>query len=379
MGSMGSTSSKNTTAITRATSKVRDALTKLNSTEITVNVANNITLANISGSKVQVLDIIQSADAQLIASLSTYLELNNSRQTDVLSQTDLKGVLDSSLDALSGDKVNFRVENYTTSDIQFITEVFNQTTARLQVMNNIIINNVANSDVTLQNVQQNAQTATEMLIEDTASSLNQNASRLSASLIADLQAVTKGMTAEVSQTVQTAVKEINATLNNAVTQVGTATNVLAQGAADSAVNLSEGASSMLNTPKYFLIGGAIFLVVMVIAIAAVAISKQKTKQQALNSMGKKKKNRKTKGKGLKDKCDRCGCEDGLVDKCGCEDGAKKKKRKHKGRKFEDESDDEDDTDQNYDVQGDRDKIEGYGKKKKGKGQKSKSSSHIGKK
>jgi hypothetical protein len=369
---MGSSSSKNTTAVTQATAKVRDALTKLNSTEITVNVANNITLANISGSKVQVLDIIQSADAQLIASLTTYLELNNSRQTDVLSQTDLKGVLSSSLDALSGNKISFKVENYTTSDIQFITEVFNQTTSRLQVMNNIIINNVANSDVAIQNVQQNAKTAIEMLIEDTASSLNQNASKLSASLIADLQTVTQGMAAEMSQTVQTAVKEINATLDNAVTQVGTATNVLAQGAADSAVNVSEGASSMLNTTKYFLIGGAIFLVVMVIAIAVVAVSKQKTKQQALSwGMGKKNKKRKARGKG--ELVDKCGCEDGLADKCGCEDGAKKKKRKHKGRKFKDESDNEDDTDQNYDIQGDRDKIEGYGKKKK------KSKSRVGKK
>lgn len=332
---MGITTSKNTTAITRATSKVKDVLNKYNQTDISTNVINTISVTNVSGSKLEIKDIIQSADSKLIMSVYSFLELNKAGKVDIMSNVDMQAVLSSSLTALSGDKVNFRVENYTSSDISFITDIFSKTTTKITAMNEIIVNNITNSEVLLSNIRQSATSASEILIEDTASSLSNHGSEISAQLRADLQTAMKGVVAEVSGTVQASVKEISSVLDNTVSQVGTALNTLSTGAADAVVvtatNVSEGANTMLNTTKYFLIGGAIVLVVLIVIIGIVAVNKQKTAQVALttsaNGYGRKKTSKRKKMSRNK-KFDDCGCEDGYhADSCNL-----KKKTKSKNKK-----------------------------------------------
>ena len=330
---MGNTTSKNTTAITRATSTVKDVLNKYNQTNISTSVINTIRVTNVSGSKLEIKDIIQSADSKLIMSVYSFLELNKAGKVDIMSNVDMQAVLSSSLTALSGDKVNFRVENYTSSDISFITDIFSKTTLKITAMNEIIVNNIDNSEVRLSNIRQSAKSASEILIEDTASSLSDHGSGISAQLKADLQTAMKGITAEVSGTVQAAVKDISAVVDNAVTQVGTAANTISKGAADATViastNVTEGAKTMLNTTKYMFIGGAVILVVLIVIIGVVAISKQKTSQVALtaNGLGRKKISKRKKMSRNK-KFDECGCGDGYhADSCNL-----KKKTKSKNKK-----------------------------------------------
>jgi len=330
---MGNTSSKNTTAITRATSTIKDVLNKYNQTNISTDVINTISITNVSGSNLEFKDIIQSADSELIMSVYSFLELNKAGKVDIMANVDMQAVLSTSLGALSGDNVNFRVENYTSSDIKFITDIFSKTTAKITAMNEIIVNNIDNSEVRLSNIRQSAKSASEILIEDTASSLSNHGSELSAQLKADLQTAMKGIAAEVSGTVQAAVKDITAVVDNAVTQVGTAANILSKGAADATViaatNVTEGAKSMLNTTKYMFIGGAVILVVLIVIIGVVAISKQKTSQVALtaNGLGRKKISKRKKMSRNK-KFDECGCGDGYhADSCNL-----KKKTKSKNKK-----------------------------------------------
>lgn len=330
---MGNTSSKNTTAITRATSTIKDVLNKYNQTNISTDVINTISITNVSGSNLEFKDIIQSADSELIMSVYSFLELNKAGKVDIMANVDMQAVLSTSLGALSGDNVNFRVENYTSSDIKFITDIFSKTTAKITAMNEIIVNNIDNSEVRLSNIRQSAKSASEILIEDTASSLSNHGSELSAQLKADLQTAMKGIAAEVSGTVQAAVKDITAVVDNAVTQVGTAANILSKGAADATViaatNVTEGAKTMLNTTKYMFIGGAVILVVLIVIIGVVAISKQKTSQVALtaNGLGRKKISKRKKMSRNK-KFDECGCGDGYhADSCNL-----KKKTKSKNKK-----------------------------------------------
>ena len=240
---MGGQSSKTYNEVNNSVESLNKSMSSVKTDELNQALANNnIVLAGITGSNVEIAKVVQSAEAQLLQKVNLSLDLqsstNASAEMKAAADNNMKSALLLSISksaATSITKNNMKFSN------EFLASVVRKSVNNINAINNLILAGVSSSNVKLSEIQQKAKSVSDII--DSAAQ-DMSSSMASAT---DLENLAK----------------LKSETSNAAT--------------DAAATIADSMFSTIQTP--FIVGGVI-VVLIIIAIVVIMVLKSNSSTSA---------------------------------------------------------------------------------------------------